>query len=372
MLPFLKRAASAARAALVLGAAQLGSAAAQPAPSTAAHLEVTADPGCVSRADLVARVKARSPRVSFVEDEQALDIRAQFSTDASGGVAGDVILASRGARPAPRHVRGRTCSEAADAVALIIAVTLDPSSLERARGTAPGDPANGPTAPGDQPGSSDKPSPRDAATASNRPGASNKRGSGDTLDKPITPPDEPNTKPPSGQGASFAAQVAAQALVGPAPGLMPGVAVYAELDFEQPGLWAPAVVVGGTHVARSAISEPGGVAAFSLDAASLDLCPLRLRFGRLAARPCGSLSGGRLSASGTETRNPADESHRPFWILGGAAILSSDVIGPLEASLRVAAGANLVRDSFTFTPQVFHTAAPVSIGASLGVGVRFR
>ena len=313
----------------------------------AARLEVQASADCVSRADLVARVRARSPRVSFVEGESAIDIRAQFSPSPSGGVVGDVTLASPGAKPAQRRVLGRSCPDAADAVALIIAVTLDPSAIERA-------------------GASDDASVATAPPAAPPPTA------------PSRTPAPVNDREPSsvtddaarGADVGIVAQLAAQSVVGPAPGLMPGVALYLQLSLERTGLWAPAAWWGITHVGRSSIEAPGGVASFWLDAASFDACPLRLQLGRFEARPCAWVLGGRLSARGSETRNAAAESHRPFWIVGGSAVLRAQLFWRLEASLRVAAGATLVRDSFMFTPEVFHTASPLSGAASLGVGLR--
>jgi hypothetical protein len=185
-------------------------------------------------------------------------------------------------------------------------------------------------------------------------------------------PDTSSSAPRASVETSLEAQVALQSFLGSAPGLMPGVALYVGLGIERPGLWSPSAVGGLSHVARSDIAEPGGVASFSLDAASFDACPLRLRIGKLDARPCASVLGGRLSARGSETRNAADESKRPFWVVGGSALVAAELFWLLEASARVSVGANLVRDSFTFTPQVFHETSPVTVGASLGLGLRLR
>src|SRR4051794_35863456 len=125
-----------ARLSLLLAAAtyagSIGLAAAEPSLAIAtASLRVDADPGCASRADLITRVRARSPRVQFVADGSALAIRVQIAGNSSGNVAGDITLANPGTRPSVRHVLARSCTEAADAVALIIAVTLDPTSAEQ-------------------------------------------------------------------------------------------------------------------------------------------------------------------------------------------------------------------------------------------------
>jgi hypothetical protein len=110
-------------------------AAAEPSVSVAsAELEVVADSHCTTRADLIERVRIRSPRVRFVDNGSALAIRVRFSRIQSGALAGDITLASPSAKPALRHVLAGSCTEAADAVALIIAVSAAPAIAPRAHG----------------------------------------------------------------------------------------------------------------------------------------------------------------------------------------------------------------------------------------------
>jgi hypothetical protein len=81
---------------------------------------------------------------------------------------------------------------------------------------------------------------------------------------------------------------------------------------------------------------------------------------------------GRLSARGSQTRNPATESGRPFWVIGGAALATGDLSELFQLTARAAVGGNLVRDSFVFTPKVFHEVPAVTAEASLGIGMRWR
>src|SRR6187431_668793 len=110
-------------------ASGLGIAAAEPrVPIASAKLELDAEPGCTTRVDLITRVRARSPRVGFVDDGSGLSIRVRISPAPSSRVAAEVTFANPGMKSSLRHVLARSCTEAADAVALIIAVTLDPTS----------------------------------------------------------------------------------------------------------------------------------------------------------------------------------------------------------------------------------------------------
>jgi hypothetical protein len=132
--------------------------------------------------------------------------------------------------------------------------------------------------------------------------------------------------------------------------------------------WSPSILLGATHAWQSGAQEQGGKASFTLDAITFDVCPIRLRLGGIETRSCGSVLVGRFSARGTDTLNQAPESRRPFSVVGGAVVASADLFWLLHASARVAVGANLVRDSFEFTPSVFHTVPASTVAACAGVG----
>src|SRR4051812_3592883 len=122
---------------LALGGATGRATASEPeAPATAARLEVIASSECTSRADLIARVQARAPRARFTDEASAIEVRAEFAVTPAGSVAGSVSLASSGTKTSVRRVLGRNCGDAADAVALIIAVTLDPGAAVREKSAA--------------------------------------------------------------------------------------------------------------------------------------------------------------------------------------------------------------------------------------------
>jgi hypothetical protein len=333
------------------------------APVAPASLELQAEPSCATRADLAARVKARSPRVQFVEDGSGLAIRVEISTPAANVVDGEVRLASSGTKPSLRRVRARSCSEAADAIALIIAVTLDPTAgISGTKGTSTADSTTAPAAQSDR---------SSASSARVSESAISPKADATTAGAEASAVEEGPASSRSLAHPTFGVQVAAEATVGVAPGVMPSVAFFAAGGLERPSLWSPAVVLGVRHGWRT-VDEQGGRASFFLDALTLDACPVRFRLGIFEARPCGSLLAGRMSAGATDTTNPAAESHRPFWVVGGAGIISAQLPAMIEVSGRLAFGANLVRDSFEFYPATFYTVPAFSGAASVGVGVRFR
>jgi hypothetical protein len=318
--------------------------AAVPAP---VRLDVHAAPDCTSRSDLAARVATRSPRIQFTDDA-AVSARVSVTSTRSDNVTADLVFATAGAEQPPRRFVARSCAEAADAVALIIAVTLDPTL---ARKPAPG---SGDDAAAAQP--TVKPEEQLAAA------------------RPPPPPDvvepaAPRTQETSAASRQFGAYVAGQTMFGPAPTVMPGVALYAMVALERDGPWAPALIIGASHVWRADLSQRGGTASFTLDAASLDACPLRLRWSWFAARPCGSATIGRLTASGSDTEAAAS-THRPFAAAGVTLVAGFGTT--IELSLRLGLGVTLIRDSYEFATTVFHRAGAITTSASLGIGVRWH
>jgi hypothetical protein len=357
MLPSAAMTSRAAALVALLVAGPLAAAgSAADAPATKVRLQVSADPACSTRSDLAARVGERSPRIVFVDDTAVdfqVTVQVTLTSSRPGNVVADLVLAAPGAGQPPRRVVARSCAEAADAVALIIALTLDPTqrrevSASPAAGGPPSSPARAAAPP--------PVTPPEIVPGAPPP---------ETVRAAAPSPPSPSAPPRRQLGVS----VAAQTVFGAAPRVMPGIALYAMAARERAGLWAPALVIGATHVWRDDLAEPGGTASFTLDAASLDLCPVRVRLGWLEARPCASALLGRMSARGSQTENGASAS-RPFAV-GGAAV-TAGFGSVIELSLRVAVGVTLIRDSYQFATDVFHRAGLLTTSASLGLGVRWR
>jgi hypothetical protein len=337
--------------ALVVHSASGTPGAASDTSSTRARLDLRGATDCISRGDLAARVAARSPRIQFVDDA-AIFADVALTSVRPGNVIAEIVLATPGAAQPRRRFVARSCAEAADAIALIIAVTLDPTLK------ATGD---------------DK-SDTDSTRAENGEGRSAtppEKSVERRPDAPVQPPAplaaEAGTSlaavPAVPARRRFGISVAAQTIFGPAPAVMSGIAVSGLATLDRGSVWSPALFVGATHVWRDDIGETGGNASFTLDAASVDACPLRLG-AWFVARPCAAALAGRLSASGTNTQN-GDSASRPFATAGVA--LNASVGTTVEVLARVAVGVTLLRDSYEFGGATFHRASPITTAASLGV-----
>jgi hypothetical protein len=323
------------------------------AAKTRVRLEVRAAAACTSRDDLAARVTARSPRIQLVDDA-AISAQVAVTSTGPGEVVADLVLAATGAEPSARRVVASSCAEAADAIALIIAVTLDPTQRRKAAAGAP--------------------PPRSAAPAE---AADSRAPAEPAQPPPPAPPPPPATvraSEPPAPGPSvrtrrqLGASVAAQTVFGAAPAVMPGIALYAVAALDRSGAWAPALFLGAMHVWRQDLSEADGAASFTLDAATLDVCPLRLRWSRFEARPCAAALVGRMSARGSDTRNAATAA-RPFAVTGAA--VAAGFGSTVVLSVRLAAGVTMVRDSYELAGNVFYRASLITTSVSLGVGARW-
>ena len=335
-----------------------GVATAAPASVAPARLEVEALPACSTRDELVARVVARSTRIRFVNDASRVpDLTARLEIGAKGVVVAELLVVEPDGRKFQRRIEAPSCAAATDALALVIAITLDPSA--NTGEVSPGgttDAANAASPPAEAP-----PRAQEAAPAvASLPPSPARAADVDTVAADGSP-----------AGAfRFTVGVGAEAVAGPAPVAMPGPAVELQAGYERTSILSPALVLTFAHLWSDPLNEGAGTARFALDWAGLDACPVRLAVARIEVRACAAASFGRLTAEGSETYDPRAVA-RPFATAGGAARLSLLLPLHLEVRARFGAGATLWRDAFQFRPDVFHRVASVTLVGDVGIGVRF-
>jgi len=332
----------------------IGPSPAAPAAPTKARLELRGGADCLSPGDLAARVAGRTARVQFADDA-AIYARVDLTSVRPGNVVAELILATTGAEPAPRRFVARSCAEAADAIALIIAVTLDPTlKLKRNAGEDAGGTAakeagtdRASPAPTNEAQQPEAPKPPPTATA-------------------VETARAPAQNPPAPMRWHFGVYAAGQTVFGPAPAVMPGIGLIGMAALDRAGAWAPALFIGASHAWRSDLAEPGGSASFTLDSANVDACPLRAAAFEFVLRPCVCGLLGRLGASGSDTEGAASAA-RPFATAGLA--LNATFGTTVVVSARVSVAVTLLRDSYEFGGVTFHRADAITTALSLGVGL---
>jgi hypothetical protein len=332
-----------------------GAATAAPQASvTPARLEVEALPACSTRDELVARIVARSTRIRFVNEGTGVpELTARIEVGAKGVVVAELRVVEPDGRKFQRRIQAPSCAAATDALALVVAITLDPSANmgDVAAGGAGSD--------GRSAASAAPPPPR----APDAPPA----------EPPPLPRSDGETLPGEAVGPGtyrLTAGVFVEAVAGPAPVAMPGPAAEIQAAYDRTSILSPALALTFAHLWSGPLREGGGTARFTLDWIGLDACPIRLTVLRFEARACAAAAVGRLAAEGSNTYEPRFVA-RAFATAGGTARLALLLPWRLEVRGRLGAGATLWRDAFQFTPEVFHRTASVTLVGDVGIGVRF-
>jgi hypothetical protein len=275
---------------------------------------------------------------------------ASLRAVSDGSIAAELVVLNSGGRRSLRRLTAPSCAEAVEALALVIAITLDPASVTE--GEAHSTEAR-----------SDRGTSKRSADAAKSDAA--RAGEQETR-AAISESDGASEARVEWQGGA-----AVVAVLGPAPSLMPGLALALGVAWEQASLWSPALRLTAAHHWLSGVSESNGSADFQLDSGSLELCPLRLGVRRIGVRACANAQAGRLFARGTRTFSPRSRS-RPFVVLGASTLLSISLPARISANAGISAGRTLVQDDFAFAPEVFYRVPWLSLGFGLGLSLGFR
>jgi hypothetical protein len=327
--------------------------------SERAALHVDADARCATSEGLAERVRARSSRIVF-EHGAPIALHVAITPQPNGELSAELQVVWPDGRRSTRGLSAPSCAAAADALAFLITLTLDPSSV-RAQPEATDAPAKKRARQAQPSPAPEAPAPEPIATPSVQPSQQREPH-----------PAAGRAQPSHAERFAFshaALGLVAQGTLGPAPRSMPGVALLGQLAWQGELPWAPLLQL---RIGRSwlATERSAGVAHFRLDAAQLAACPIGVRSSRFAAHACASFELGSLSARGSETYEP--RSHARLWLSFGTALLFSlRLAGPLELQLGAGLFWPLRRDSFAFAPAVFHRVAGTCGQAHAGLAVRF-
>lgn len=335
------------------------------APAARASLDYRQDADCPDSAAFRARITARTPVVFDAAANRSLTVVVQSGTPSRGRLR---FAADGGA--AVREVAGATCDEVVSALALIAAVALERGVLI--------DDGETPTATEPLPAE-----PPPVAAPVTPPATA-----------PVTPPAAaPAAVPPTpgpqedrdaahggtgGTGAPLRWAVGAQALLagGVGPALAGGGRAFAEASIDvatRPALRASLAWLPGTDRGTELGTErepERGTVHFSLLAARLEACPVRLELRAFALSPCASFDAGRIGVSVSE---PESRTIGRVWLAPGALVRLGLSLTPVLA-LELEGGfiVPLDRYRFFFSPEPFVYKVPaISGSAGLGLAVRF-
>lgn len=334
---------------------------AQPSSSEAdvaevVELDYLSDGECPSKASFLAEVSARIRRpVTWVVTGG--NVRVALALTQQPGAATGRLDVSRGAAPATRReFTAATCGEVGSALALVVALALDPNARTEEL-PAPPAVAEEPTPPTPAP---------DLETRAEPP--------------PAPPPPSAPPRPVTVRVASPRSSPHYSAWLGPVAGVDVG---YAPVPLVMLGFSFGARVSLGTWLSpmiqlTPSWGETGGtgpsaeLGAFAWTLTRLEVCPLALPLTRsLTFSPCLAGEVGRLSAQGRSEQVQATFAER-WWVAPGLTGALHLERGSWFARLGAEAIFPAIRDEFVLRnpERLVHQASVFAYGARLGVGFR--
>jgi hypothetical protein len=412
---------SARRAALVLlGASTLPRVAHAEEPG-ARSVEAASEPavtfdspkGCPDRDAFVAHVRARTRTGTLIPREPRAVTRLDVKvTNRGGSSAASVTVTDAEGRKGTRRITARSCREAVDGIALVTALTLDPSSPDAAAQSVASGPtptagavAASATSAGDTTsasaassndaaagaGSEANGGKNDSAAATESPGNADSSGT-----KPETPLKEsPRARDPEGDQfpklplepakptapaevragvlpSHLAAGLSMLGLTAPVPDLTPALEISGEWRTELNRL-LDVGFRGALRISKGAVlSTEEGDAGFQWWAIAVGVCPgARTPTDTLSLALCAMLEQGQTHAEGLDTENP--RSSRRSWTSLGPALRGRWALVP-RAALEVGFDTlfPLRKDTFSLGATQVHEVPSVAFRFGAGVAFRFE
>ncbi len=287
---------------------------------------------CPTKDEFIAEVATRLPTWRHAEGADDQRFRVRLSAD-GGQAVGEIFL---GAAEQPRVVRGDSCVAVARALALILAVTLDPVAAlaaKKARAASSRQPRR-PALP--------------VAVAPMRPARSSRSGS---------------------SSPSWALGASGGVLFGPAPTAMYGASLDAEVGSADRRF---AARLAASRLITGRVDVGPGSAHFTLTRARLGLCYRSVADAATIAA-CLAFGAGSIEADAASNRNleRVDRSQRLWAAAGSDGLVTVRLVGPL--SLQVSAELSVPLSRWTYfyenPRETVHTVAPVAVGIGAGVAV---
>jgi hypothetical protein len=295
--------------------------------------------GCPSAEQMFAEVSRRTRLVRrAVGDEPARTFQVEVTTDGTAGASRSeaIVRESTGKGEMERRLIGRSCDEATDAAAFVVAVLADPSVAAPPDEGAPLPP---PPMPPPLSGGGSV-APPDPAWPSN-------------LRSSATPPTTS-----AGHGWQAGAGYAAIVVLGAAPGATPGIRAFIEAGRQAaPFVFVPWLRASAALARSATLATSVGLAQLAWRTARVDVCAHGDVGQGWSLTPCAAFEMGTLVGTGFRTRSPRNAT--VTWLAPAAlGRFGWGVVGPLalEAELGL---------SFPLSPPEFYFDAPNGVRATL-------
>ena len=354
----------------------LGPAAAQ-TDEEPVFLEYHAPAACENDAQFFARARSRAPRMRLARPDERARMFVVDIEQRSGRTSGRLTVRNPEGRQTVREIEARDCSEAVDALALIVALAVNPRAADAPAATASPRAADAPPSAVNPPRAD---APRAAPTAepiAPAPAAQPNAPSPSPRPPPAT--SDSAGAPPESAGAAtsadaalwaFRAGVAAWGIGAIAPEPLIGARASGEVLSLAPRVIAPSFRASAGYATHAGFVVDGGTAHFGYAGASFEICPLRLpASGPLLFRPCALADVGAVFAQGADALNARGDT-RPFAALGAGGRVEWALGRRVGLDLDVGCTFPIWRDRFLFGSRSFHQVAWAGAVVSLGFVMR--
>jgi len=308
------------------------------------RLDYAGAESCPSKQAFEGLVRGRTSRALFVSDDgdgRVFDVRLTAGTSPKGRV----VVRRGGVFEGTRDVRAETCADVADALALVVALAIDPMARTK--------PLASPPEPEPPP-----PSPRSAEPEPIAPPVT-------TTETPVAP----SVVERRSRGA-FSLGTDVAIVTGAAPTTLLGVSPVVAGKWPI-GSMAIGAHLGFVHARTGEVSVPGGAAAFTWNVGQLDGCLTPWPAARARLSACARVQGGVLDASGLAIPSPKSESRA--WLATGPLLRAEwSIVGPLFVDANLGMMFHVMVDRFYFLPDTTAYRVPlVGLDGAIGAGVTF-
>jgi hypothetical protein len=329
------------------------------------HLDYVAPAACPTSREFESLVRARTARARFAPDDDGklriFDVRI---VDTGSSISGRVVVRRARGTEGTRDFRARACSDVADALALVVALAVDPSALTAPTPAAPPaatpavDPSATPVAPA--PSSAPLPPPPRGVNPPPPPGAPTPT---------IAAPSDASSERPPRRALAIGVDLAVSS--GTVPNALLGVSPYVGWQSSAGSTVVPSVRLGFVHATSGAVSVNGGSASFEWTVGRIDGCATAwpARAARLSA--CAHVEVGALEATGAQIASPRSQA-RAWFGAGPLVRVEWTFAAPMFVEADLAAMFHATTDRFYFLPDTTAYQVPLlGLCGSAGVGVYF-
>ena len=302
------------------------------------ELRYAAPSVCPTEEQFTWQVTSRVAEVRAPRDDEIPRVFAARIELTPEGAIGRLTITEPSGEESSRLVESENCEDLVEALALVVALAIDPhASLQ-----SPKPPPEPPPEPLPEP-------------------------------EPPPPPPAPPPQPPA-EPVEWQAEVLVHAILaaGLAPGPLPGARIGAGFGTTSPGWLLPSVRVSVALTTERTFVEEAGSASFRWTALSLEACPLQVPLlpRVVSVRPCAVGEWGWVQATGAEIVDSRSVSAR--WLAaGGLASLGVSPGRLLRFEARASAISPITRDRFFLGTELAHRHPPFAWRTEIGFGVRF-